>query len=304
MFARFRKPPPYVTPFPLIVPIFKDNKEQLYFQQLKDGFARTSLLPEIVAIILSYHSHVDHSTIKIEVSIPYGREPMVEVVLSPDCVTYADLVEKVTDSLRPVYDMIDFDLSNVKGKSIYSDPKPFRSHYAVKEMPVPAQPELREIGQATLTNIQKNKDVNWNNLLTGIKTKYPKYSQLALLEYQKFLSLKILTADYFSKRLSPSELLDPVWHIHLASGTYEKDCQHLCGFVIAHTKIPEPAITAPRYLDTCQLYWNYFGKPKQQDTTVFFDLVDYSFVLEYVESDEITPITQLQLIMRSSGGCG
>ena len=64
----------------------------------------------------------------------------------------------------------------------------------------------------------------------------PSLRKKAVVEYKKFLHLKNLTRDTkIPAKLSPSELIDQVWHIHLMRPCmYEKFCKSIFGETIDH----------------------------------------------------------------------
>ena len=53
--------------------------------------------------------------------------------------------------------------------------------------------------------------------------------------YEQFLKLKATLKDYKATKLSPTPLIDEVWHLHvLDTQRYADDCVHFCGAVIHH----------------------------------------------------------------------
>ena len=53
--------------------------------------------------------------------------------------------------------------------------------------------------------------------------------------YEQFLKLKVALKDYKATKLSPTPLIDEVWHLHvLDTQKYANDCVDFCGAVIHH----------------------------------------------------------------------
>jgi len=172
-----------------------------------------------------------------------------------------------------------------------------------KTLVVPDQ-TLRDEGKQVLNKVIKS--ISWDSLFPKALEEYKNeiHAKLAIEEYQKFLTLKILIKDFQSEKLSPSENLDKIWHIHVESGDYKRDCELMCGEIICHTSIPFVEITMPRYLKTCQLYSKYFGSPLHDGDFALFDDVPMEWELTYTD-DRIKPGSFVRIEPQYlSAGCG
>ncbi len=82
------------------------------------------------------------------------------------------------------------------------------------------------------------KHVNFSSLLLRIERslKVPSFRSFALvLEYLRFLHIKISMSDWEVNMLSPSPQVDEVWHLHvLDTIRYGAECQAACGHLIQH----------------------------------------------------------------------
>ena len=87
---------------------------------------------------------------------------------------------------------------------------------------------------------------------------------LAINEYKRFLQLK---QSHLGKSLSPSKLMDAVWHIHiLDTKMYSSDCQRIFGKFLHHAPSygPFESFSDENRLKNglnlmAQLYQNQFG---------------------------------------------
>jgi len=86
----------------------------------------------------------------------------------------------------------------------------------------------------------------------------------AIFEYKRFLAIK---KTYLKIELSPSPLVDEVWHMHiLDTKQYMKDCDKLFGFYLHHapsfgTSKEEKSAMGSRYSKTLQVYESLFKEP-------------------------------------------
>ncbi|KAJ1619910.1 hypothetical protein T492DRAFT_1082017 [Pavlovales sp. CCMP2436] len=56
-----------------------------------------------------------------------------------------------------------------------------------------------------------------------------------LVEYERFMRLKVKRKDFDARKLSPSLAIDEMWHRHILDmKAYASDCMALCGAVIYH----------------------------------------------------------------------
>lgn len=77
--------------------------------------------------------------------------------------------------------------------------------------------------------------VDYSILTQRLKNEKCADVQLYLAEYLRFLELKIRTSDWHATILSPSPIVDHVWHLHILDTVrYAEECKRLCGHVIDH----------------------------------------------------------------------
>lgn len=77
--------------------------------------------------------------------------------------------------------------------------------------------------------------VDYSILTQRLKNENLVHVQTSLAEYFRFLELKIRTSDWNATLLSPSAIVDRVWHLHILDTVrYAEECKRLCGHVIDH----------------------------------------------------------------------
>lgn len=82
----------------------------------------------------------------------------------------------------------------------------------------------------------------------------------------RFFALKREAADELATRISPSGMIDQVWHVALLyTQEYAAHCEHAVGFFVHHRPQGEFEIEArdQRYFDTLKLYSHLYGKPDE-----------------------------------------
>lgn len=88
-----------------------------------------------------------------------------------------------------------------------------------------------------------------------------------VVEYVRFLELKAEKADLVATELSPSSVIDEVWHLHiLDTQHYMQECMAAFGAVIHHNRNGSfEAERSDRYLRTLQAYEKKFGRKAPAD---------------------------------------
>lgn len=89
------------------------------------------------------------------------------------------------------------------------------------------------------------------------------YASNLVSEYITFLELKASTRDFQGETLSPPEVIDAVWHLHvLDTNSYKEDCENMFGEIIHHD--PDGALDIElrqhRLLNTTAAYRQRFGR--------------------------------------------
>ena len=91
---------------------------------------------------------------------------------------------------------------------------------------------------------------------TAFLTKYTNGNENLAVEYKRFLQLKFISSDFMADKLSPSPLIDEVWHKHLLDTlAYDKMCTIDYGAKLHHN--PDHANDPQkdfRYQSTLELY--------------------------------------------------
>ena len=91
-----------------------------------------------------------------------------------------------------------------------------------------------------------------------------KFCRKAIDEYKRFIFLTTIA----STPLSPSVIVDEVWHLHLTfSRCYWQDlCKNILGFELHHDPAPakDKKQTQLQYFETLQLYKQYFNEEAPQ----------------------------------------
>jgi ubiquitin len=114
-------------------------------------------------------------------------------------------------------------------------------------------------------------DIDGPILCARMKREYPELSHGVIRrifhEYLRFLELKISIRDLDAEVLSPSPLVDSMWHLHIIdTKRYSEDCGRLLGnsslnLLIHHN--PDGGLDegarAQRILDTIDAYKNFFS---------------------------------------------
>jgi len=84
-------------------------------------------------------------------------------------------------------------------------------------------------------------------------------------EYARFLVLKIITKDKNAENLSPSPVIDVVWHQHILDTSAYADFQKQFG-VVEHNPegvFDSAPVKSRRQQETLEVYKNVFGSPMQ-----------------------------------------
>ena len=84
----------------------------------------------------------------------------------------------------------------------------------------------------------------------------------ALHAYKQFIELKVVYDDWNADLLSPSLLVDQVWHLHvLDTRAYNSSCIQLCDRLIHHDPDGDGDLSqrAKRVKKTRQVYREHFG---------------------------------------------
>lgn len=84
----------------------------------------------------------------------------------------------------------------------------------------------------------------------------------AVDEYIKFLKLKFYKQDFNAEQLSPSTMIDEIWHLHvLDTKNYAADCIDLFGAIIHHDPLGDQnkELRDKRYNKTIKMYEPHFG---------------------------------------------
>ena len=85
------------------------------------------------------------------------------------------------------------------------------------------------------------------------------FSKWQILEYGRFLMLKIVVGDTRTSRISPSGKIDKVWHFHiLRTQNYREMCETVCGHYI--DRDPDTGHDNQRDVTTHRTYALYFGE--------------------------------------------
>lgn len=94
--------------------------------------------------------------------------------------------------------------------------------------------------------------------VSGLSTKA---ASRQVSEYLRFLELKASHEDWHASKLSPSPLIDRVWHLHvLDTANYEDNCVRACGYNIHHNPDgPFDSDRGERYRRTLVAYKTTFG---------------------------------------------
>lgn len=121
-------------------------------------------------------------------------------------------------------------------------------------MPMPApNPHELKVQQ----RVQKLVDLEYNGSLPAA----------AVEEYLKFMKLKFFNNDFNAELLSPSPIVDKVWHLHiLDTKNYARDCIELFGAVIHHNPLGGENLNMRnlRYSRTINAYKQNFGFPNNE----------------------------------------
>ncbi|MDO6650961.1 hypothetical protein Q4530_01085 [Colwellia sp. 1_MG-2023] len=117
------------------------------------------------------------------------------------------------------------------------------NHQSLQTVDISIHPLVKSINFDKLKwKLTKSAEATWTD----------KLCDLAELEYQKFLSLKLL---YPKVSLVPSKLVDKFWHEHiLDTKSYEDDCNKVFGYFVHHYP-----------------YFGIYGKDDQNALQVSFD---------------------------------
>lgn len=95
------------------------------------------------------------------------------------------------------------------------------------------------------------------------------FAEKAILGYRQFIKLKLKKKDWHATRLSPSSVIDLVWHDHILHvEQYVQACQSYAGHLIGHN--PNGALNvnarAARIEATLRHLRYYFNSESQQDS--------------------------------------
>jgi hypothetical protein len=98
-------------------------------------------------------------------------------------------------------------------------------------------------------------------LIKRMGSNHVSHPESSIVEYKRFLHLKIIDGDWNAIKLSPSPTIDTVWHLHvLDTKHYASECLEICGHVIHHDPDGghDSAAQEIRYQRTLDLYKRTF----------------------------------------------